>query len=228
MREVTVADVMTSSVVTVGPETGFREIADVLVNRQISAVPVTDDAGRVVGMVSEADLLAKLEYSDHPPHHPLVLRRARAHRAKADGDSAADVMTAPAVTIAADASVAQAARAMEASHVKRLPVVDADGHLLGIVSRRDLVRTYVRTDDQLRHGVLMVVDALWIDPDELTVECHEGVVYLSGRLDRRSSTQILAKVIRSTAGVVDVVSTLAYNFDDTDRAASAATHPIVA
>ncbi len=229
MREVTVADVMTHNVVTVGPETGFREIADLLVNRQISAVPVTDDAGVVLGMVSEADLLAKLEYSDRPSQHPLVLRRSRAHRAKAGGDTAVDVMTAPAVTTTPDTSVAGAARAMEAARVKRLPVIDAHRHLVGIVSRRDLVRTYVRTDDQLRHSVLVVIDALWIDPGPLTVDCHEGVVYLSGRLDRRSTTQILAKVVRSTAGVVDVVSTLRYDFDDTDRKrASTVTHPNIA
>jgi len=217
MREVTVADVMTRDVVTVGPDAGFRDIADLLVNRSISAVPVIDEASTVLGIVSEADLLAKLEYSDRVPNHPLVLRRARAQRAKAGGDTAADVMTAPAVTIAPDASVAQAARAMEAARVKRLPVVDADGHLIGIVSRRDLVRTYVRTDEQLRQEILTMMDALWIDRDPVTVECEGGVVRLSGQLDRRSTVQILTNVVRSTAGVVNLVSTLTYEFDDTER-----------
>lgn len=217
MRKVTVAGVMTRDVVTVGPDTGFREIADLLVSRGISAVPVTDDAGKVLGIVSEADLLAKLEYSDRPPRHQLVLRSSRAHRAKAGGDTAADVMTAPAVTVTPDAPVATAARTMEAARVKRLPVIDADGHLVGIVSRRDLVRTYVRTDDELHSSVLLVMNALWIEPDSITVQCREGVVHLSGRLDRRSDVQILADMVRSTIGVVDVVSTMTYAFDDTQR-----------
>lgn len=222
MREVTVADVMTHNVVTVRPEAGFREIADLLVNQWISAVPVTDEAGTVLGIVSEADLLAKLEYSDRVPSHPLVLRRARAHRAKAGGDTAADVMTAPAVTIAPDASVAQAARAMEAARVKRLPVVGVDGRLVGLVSRRDLVRTYVRTDEELRREILTMMDALWIDPDPITVECEGGVVRLAGRVDRRSTVQILTNVVRSTASVVNLVSTLTYDFDDTERQRSRA------
>jgi CBS-domain-containing membrane protein len=217
MRNVTVGDVMTREVITVETDAGFRQIADLLVNRGLSAVPVVDADGGVVGVVSEADLLPKLEYADRLPHHPLATRRTRTIRRKAGSDRAADLMTAPAVTIGPDASISRAARTLEAARIKRLPVVNDHGRLVGIVSRRDLVRTYVRTDTQLGVGVLEVLDALWIDPSTVTVKCAAGVVHLAGRVDRRSTAQIVATLVRSTAGVVDVIDELTFDYDDTDR-----------
>lgn len=217
MKRVTVGDVMTREVITVDPETAFRQIADLLVNRGLSAVPVLDARGAVLGVVSEADLLPKLEYADRQPNHPLATRRTRVTRRKAGSDRAADLMTAPAVTIGPDASVSMAARVLEAARIKRLPVVDDQNRLVGIVSRRDLVRTYVRTDSQLRTSVLEVIDALWIDPTAVTVECVTGVVRLAGQVDRRSTAQIVANVVRSTAGVVDIIDELSFGYDDTDR-----------
>lgn len=217
MHQVTVGDVMTREVITIDPQVGFREIADILVNHSVSAVPVVDANGIVIGVVSEADLLPKLEYTDRQPHHALALRRTRASRQKAASNRAADLMTAPAVTIGPEVSVSHAARALEAARVKRLPVVDEHGRLLGIVSRRDLVRTYVRTDGQLRTSVLEILDALWIDPNDVTVECTAGVVRLDGRMDRRSTAGIVASVVRATTGVVAVVDELTFDYDDTDR-----------
>lgn len=217
MRRITVGDVMTREVITVEEQTGFREVADLLVNRSISAVPVVDAEGRVVGLVSEADLLPKLEYTDRLPHHSLALRRTRATRRKADSNHAVDLMTAPAITIGPEVSVSRAARMLEAARVKRLPVVDEHGRLLGIVSRRDLVRTYVRTDAQLRTSVLEILDALWIDPTTVTIECTAGVVRLEGRVDRRSTAGIVATVVRSTPGVVDIIDELGFDYDDSDR-----------
>jgi CBS domain-containing protein len=217
MRRIAVGDVMTREVITVEEQTGFREIADLLVNRSISAVPVVDATGKVVGLVSEADLLPKLEYTDRLPHHPLALRRTRAAQHKADSNRAVDLMTAPAVTVSPDVSVSRAARMLEAARVKRLPVVDEHGRLLGIVSRRDLVRTYVRTDIQLRASVLEILDALWIDPTTVTVECIAGIVRLDGRVERRSTAGIVATVVRSTPGVVDIIDELSFDYDDSDR-----------
>jgi CBS domain-containing protein len=220
MKSVTVGDVMTREVVTVGADAGFRQIADLLVSRGLSAVPVVDVHGAVIGVVSEADLLAKLEYADRLPHHPLASRRTRAIQRKSAGDRAADLMTAPAVTIEPEVSVSRAARMLEAARVKRLPVVDKSGHLVGIVSRRDLVRTYVRTDAQLRHAVTEVLVALWIDPGDISVTCRSGIVRLDGRVDRRSTAQMVTDVVRATAGVVDLIDELSVDYDDTDRRVS--------
>jgi CBS domain-containing protein len=146
--------VITSEVVGVRADTGYKQIADLLVRYGISAVPIVDDRDVVLGVVSEADLLAKLNYPDRVATHPLVSRRRREAGRKATGDTAADLMTSPATTIQRDAPVARAARLMEAARVKRLPVVDDTGRLVGIVSRRDLVRLYARPDPAIRKSGL--------------------------------------------------------------------------
>src|SRR5947207_11121421 len=167
MKRWYVGDVMTRDVVSVGTTTGYKEIADLMVRHSISAVPVVDAQRHVLGVVSEADLLAKLEYADRVPRHPLAARRIRADRQKAAGDTAGELMTTPAVTVGPTETVTRAARLMDAARVKRLPVVDADGRLVGIVSRRDLVRLYTRPDPQVRTSVTEgVLRLLWIDPTE--------------------------------------------------------------
>lgn len=217
MHRLTVSDVMTRDVVTVTTDTGFRQIADLLVSRRVSAVPVLDPEGVVVGVVSEADLIPKLEYADRLPHHPLATRRTRVIRRKAGSERAVDLMTAPAISVGPQVSVSRAARTLEAARVKRLPVLDEHGRLVGIVSRRDLVRTYVRTDADLHASVRQMLDALWIDPATVTAECTAGVVQFTGHVDRRSTADMITNVIRSTAGVVDVVNDLSFDHDDTDR-----------
>ncbi len=220
MRRWCVGDVMTTEVVTVTADAGYKEIADLLVARSVSAVPVIDADRRVLGVVSEADLLAKLEYADHG--HPLgpVSRRDRAERRKAAGDSAAELMTTPAATIRSTATVSRAARIMEAAHVKRLPVVDDDGRLIGVVARRDLVRLYARPDEAIRECVLEVLHALWIDLSGLDVQVSDGVVTLAGRVDRRSTVSIAVRFTQAVPGVVDVSDRLGYEFDDGDLAGS--------
>ncbi|MBO4206712.1 CBS domain-containing protein [Micromonospora echinofusca] len=206
---------MTRDVVTVAPETGYHQIADLLVRHSISAVPVVDPEGRVLGLVSEADLLAKLEYSDREPYHPLAVRRLGAGRGRAAGENAAGLMSYPVVTISADASVTGAARLIDAAGVKRLPVVDERRHLLGIVSRRDLVRLYARGDEEILAAVLDVLTGLRVDPADLHVRVDDGVVSLAGRVDRRSTAAMAVGFVRSTPGVVDVIDELTYRYDDT-------------
>src|SRR2546421_8615941 len=135
-----VGDVMTREVVTAPLDMGYKELADLMVRHSVSAVPVVDEQRRVLGVVSEADLLAKLEYADRVPRHLLAARRMRGGRQKAAGDTAGALMTAPAVTIRATGSVTGAARLMEAARIKRLPLVDEQDRLGGIVARRALVR----------------------------------------------------------------------------------------
>jgi len=221
MKRWYVGDVMTREVIAVAADMGYKEIADLMVRHSVSAVPVVDADRRVLGVVSEADLLAKLEYADRVPRHVLTSRRMRNGRQKALGDRAVDLMTEPAVTIRETESVTAAARLMEAARIKRIPVVDEHGSLIGIVSRRDLVRLYTRPDHEVRQAVADgVLRSLWIDPELLRIRVRSGIVTLSGHLDRRSLAEIVVAFTRATPGVVDVVDELTYDFDDADLTSS--------
>jgi CBS domain-containing protein len=211
---------MTRRVATVQVGTPFKDIARLLADRRVSAVPVLDGAGELVGIVSEADLLPKEQYQEDttPARRRFGSRRERVLRAKALGDFAADVMTAPAITIGPDATVVEAARLMIERAVKRLPVVDSDGCLVGIVSRADLLWVFLRPDEEIaeeiRQEVFMRV--LLQDPT-FTVAVTDGIVTLSGKLDRRSSVEIADRLVRAVDGVVDVVNGLTYQVDDSER-----------
>jgi len=211
-----VKDVMTTTVRSVYAGTSVKHIAEQLDFAGISAMPVLDEEANVVGVVSETDLLHKITYQDATDEWPRLLRRHRTDRAKADGLLARDLMTAPAITIDADASVVEAAQLMEKHNVKRLPVVNDTGKLLGIVSRGDLVRLFVRSDAQIRDEVeTEVFGRILLHPAGVTAEVADGVVTLSGTLPRRSDAEIAVEFARRIDGVVKVVDTLAYVDDDT-------------
>jgi CBS domain-containing protein len=142
MSRWTVEDVMTIEVVSVRPDASFQVVADLLLSRGISAVPVVDADSRVLGVVSEADLLAKLEFVDGDDERPPD----PAARHKIAATVASELMSAPAVTIGDAASVVEAAKLLESAGVKRLPVVDDSGRLVGIVSRHDLLRVFRHSD----------------------------------------------------------------------------------
>jgi CBS-domain-containing membrane protein len=213
-----VRDVMTELVIVVRPDTGYKQMVDVLVDFAVSAVPVVDDDGCVLGVVSEADLLHKAEFADTDLHARLFDRRSRkAAKAKAAGDTASELMSSPAVTIKSAATIGEAARLMDSQRVKRLPVVDDTGLLVGIVSRRDLLRPYLQPDSGLERAVRDQVlrRTLWADPQAIEVAVSGGVVTLSGTADRRSTAQIAARLTRAVDGVVDVVDEMTWEFDDT-------------
>lgn len=231
MKRHTVSEVMTRDVVTVRDTSDYKDIVDVLVGRGISAVPVVGEGGAVVGVVSEADLLYKVEFTAVEPHRQLFERkRSRTARAKAGADSAADLMTAPAVVVSPKATTAEAARLMDEHQVKRLPVVDEDGWLVGIVSRSDLLWPYLRDDEGILQEVRdeVVLRTMWIDPNTLSIAVQRGVVTLGGELERRSSVPIVVGLVRSVAGVVDVVETFTYRHDDTHDRGYHPNLPIVA
>jgi CBS domain-containing protein len=202
-----VNDVMTREVVSVSPEAGYTEIVAKLVDHAVSALPVVDGAGRVVGVVSEADLLPRVEVTDG----------ARRPRRKAHAMRAEELMTAPALTIGPDAAVAEAARVLEASRVKRLPVVDGDDRLVGIVSRRDLLRMYTRHDDEIRADIVETVlrRELWIDPTTVDVRVGGGTVTLEGEVETRSLAGFAVRLASSVPGVVRVDNRLRWAQDDT-------------
>lgn len=217
MRRLTVRDVMTRDVITVGTDTSFKEIARRLDENNVSAVPVLDEEGRLVGVVSEADLLYKEGYRDRggKRRRATVVGRLRRALAKAAGGTARDVMTSPAVTIGPDATLAEAARYMATRGVKRLPVV-AGGHLIGIVSRADLVSAFLRTDVAIAEEIeqLLASHVLLTEDGSINVQVRDGVVTLTGELGRRSSVEIAERLTREVDSVVDVQTELAYRWDD--------------
>lgn len=215
MGRARVRDVMTSEVVSVGEGVTFQQIVALLSEYRISAVPVVDDRRRVLGVVSEADLTHQMiqDAGQHAPHRGCQPRAASWSQ---EGMVAAELMTSPAVIIEAEASLAAAARLMEQRAVKRLPVLDRDGVLIGIVSRRDLLRVHLRSDEEIRRAVEKQVLWEWFQVTEPYVRAsvRDGVVTLIGELPRRRQTALAAHLTRSVDGVVDVVNRLTYRADD--------------
>ena len=208
---------MTARPVVTAETTGFKELARLLAQHRISALPVVDDAGRLVGVVSEADLLLKETFGLGDNHHLVESSRARREHAKAGALLARDLMTSPAVTIRPGAPIVEAARVMHDKAVKRLPVVDEDGRVVGIVTRSDLLQVFLRPDAQIREDITegLIVRTLWMDPNSIEVTVTDGVVELAGRVDRKSDIPILRNMIGGLDGVVGVVERLCYRYDDT-------------
>lgn len=217
MKRRSVHDVMTTPALSVPESAGYHEIIDTMMRHGISAVPVVDADGRVVGVISEADLLHKIEFAGTAPANRLLeRRRVRVGRAKAEAVLACDLMTSPAVVVRPTASIGAAAALMGQRHLKRLPVVDNDGYLVGIVSRCDLLRLYARPDDEVLSEIREqpLFRTLWTQPNAVSVEVRQGMVSLSGTVDRRSSVALLELLVRTVPGVVDVANHLTYHFDD--------------
>ncbi len=211
-----VRNVMTQEVVTVSEQAPFGEMVRLMAVHKISALPVVDADGRVVGIVSEADLLRKEEYQDDERESWLERRRRRVARAKAAGRTAADVMSTPVVTIDPDAAVPVASKMLARHSIKRLPVVDGQGRLVGIVSRADLLGLFLRDDEAIRREILeeVLLHGLWIDPHTVTVTVKDGIVALTGQLERKSLVPMAMQLTRRVPGVVDVVSQLSFEWDD--------------
>jgi CBS domain-containing protein len=216
----TVRDVMTRSVVSVPLIAPLKEVAQALVDNQISGVPVVDVDGTVLGVVSEADLLVKEQGADAIRHRPLARllgesRESRAQLVKLEAITAAEAMTSPAVTITPGRPIHEAAAIMTARRVNRLPVVD-DGQLVGIVSRADLVRAYVRSDEELAATIRqdVILRILWLDPALFTVVVKDGVASISGRVERRSTAEMIEHSVRMVPGIVDVHASVSWSMDD--------------
>ena len=216
----TVGDVMTRTVVTVRSWTPLKEVAQLLIERRISGVPVVDDAGLLLGVVSEGDFLMKEQGAGAVWHRPLARifgesRASQSKLAKIGALTAGEAMTAPALTITSGRHISEAAAIMTARRINRLPVVDG-GHLVGIVTRADLVRAYVRSDEELaatiRDDVLLRI--LWLDPAQFTVAVHDGVASVSGRVERRSTAEMVERAVNMVPGIVDVEADLSWAVDD--------------
>lgn len=201
-----VRDVMTTPVAAVSRRAPFKEIVAAMEQWRISALPVVDNDRRVVGMVSEADLLQKEAYRGHVPSRREQLLNLDAIE-KAGGTVAADVMTAPAICVSPEAPLAEAARTMVRHRVKRLPVVDPDGRVIGLVSRGDLLGVFLVADAQLATEVRReLAEGLppGTDPRGITVSVTHGVVSLEGETEDAGIVPVAARLARAVEGVVDV------------------------
>ncbi|RSN60936.1 hypothetical protein DMH01_16940 [Amycolatopsis sp. WAC 04182] len=208
----TVSEVMTIDPFAVAPDAGYKQVAALMARRRISAVPVVDDSGAPIGVVSEADLLAR--FRDPRPvlfagHH------AKDESRKAKALLAKDLMTAPVVTIEAGASLAAAAIRLARKNVRRLFVVE-DAKLVGVVSRRDLLSTFRRPDEDIRGEIErdILAGTLRVAPGQASVTVADGVVTLLGRLDNRGAVERAGTLAGEVPGVVDVRNRLDFVWDD--------------
>jgi CBS domain-containing protein len=207
----TVRDVMTGSVVALRRDASYKQIVSVLRRYRVSACPVLDDADRVIGVVSEADLL----YKETDPDFPAGLIRLEwrlGAASKATAVIAGQLMTAPAVTIGPDASVVEAARLMQGRRIKRLPVVNRAGRLVGIVSRTDVLSVFERPDADIWDEVTKVIIGaeFALDPDGFEVTVRSGIVTVTGMMDQRETALRLLARVRHAEGVVSVRDRLSY------------------
>jgi CBS domain-containing protein len=222
MRHDKIGSVMTTDVVRAEYGTPFKEVARLLAAHRISGLPVVDDDDKVIGVLSETDLMMHQATTPDPyaPKHRTGLAAltpaARRQSAKGTARTAGRLMTEPPVTVHAEDPIVQAARTMAQRHVERLPVVDEDDRLVGIVTRRDLLQVFLRPDVEIRKTVVdeVLVNALWLSPRSVEVSVTEGVVTLIGQMERKSEKEIALSMTRRIDGVVDVVDQLTYRLDD--------------
>ena len=210
----TVKDVMTTHVISVTKGASFRTMAAALREHRVSAFPVVDEAGKVIGVVSEADMLAKQALDSEPQGMPGMiagLLRRREHE-KARGTTAGDLMTSPPVTVAPDDTLERAARLMYTRKVKRLPVVDEGGHLVGIIGRADLLTVFDRSDEDIRREILdqVIRHDLHTDPAVFTIEVKNGIVTLEGAAETKDFGHEIVRRVRHVQGVVAARDRLTY------------------
>jgi len=218
----TVRDVMTRTVRSVRPDTPIKDVARELIEHRISGLPVVDDSGTVVGVISEGDLLAKEHRPGTVRHRPLARlfgesAETRGLLAKAEAHTAGEAMTSPAITIEASQPIDAAATLMIDRKINRLPVTEG-GKLVGIVTRSDVVGTFARSDealgDAIRNQVLL--QALWLDPSEFEVNVTDGAAAIKGQVERRSTATILEHMVRMVPGIVSVTIDVRWTLDDRD------------
>jgi len=222
MKHNKVGSVMTTEVVRAEYGTPFKEVARLLGEHRISGLPVVDEDEKVIGVISETDLMVRQAETPDPyepkKHHRLaaLTHEGKTRAAKTRARTAGQLMTEPPITVHADNSIVEAARSMAQHRVERLPVLDEENRLVGIVTRRDLLQVFLRPDAEIREEIVedVLVRAMWLSPRSIDVQVVEGVVTLSGHMERKSETEIAVSMTRQTDGVVAVVDQLTHRLDD--------------
>jgi CBS domain-containing protein len=214
-----VGQLMTADPVKVRMSTPFKEMVRLMREHGISGLPVVDEVGTLVGVVSEGDLILK-ETREQEAVGPLFeSRRHRVHRLKAAGAVAADLMTSPVLSIGPLAASGEAARLMTDRGVKRLPVVDGGGRLVGVISRSDLLDVFLRDDGEIRQEIVerAVMPELRAEHPDVRVDVRDGVVTLAGTVKTRSTARSVADAAERVEGVVRVIDLLEWKVDDLAR-----------
>ncbi|QKV90623.1 CBS domain-containing protein [Streptomyces sp. NA02950] len=227
MKHSKIGNLMVADVVSVIPQTPFKEVAKLLAVHRISGLPVVDTDDKVLGVISESDLI--LRQAGVPPESEPARRRSLAWRSPPAGDdaersagtmaqamSAQELMSEPAITVHANDTFAVAARIMAEHRVERLPVVDGEGRLVGIVTRRDLLQVFLRADSDIRREIVdeILDQTLWLSPGAVQVHVIDGVVTLEGQLERFSDIQVAVRLAQQVDGVISVRDKLTYRYDD--------------
>jgi len=198
-----VVDLMTTDVIRVSPSTRIKEAARLMFRHRVSGLPVVDADGRLAGIITEADFL-RMEVARDEAEDPAPV------------ETVGEVMSTGVVTIAPDAEITDAAKTMVIQDVKRLPVVDEDNKMLGIISRLDVVAVFTRPDevieDEIREDLLRRV--LFVDPDDVVVDVDGGVVTFRGEIGTKNESRILEELSRRLDGVMRVDNQLVWRIDD--------------
>ena len=212
-----VRDIMTTDPVKVTGDTRLKEAARLMVRHRVSGLPVVDGAGKLIGIVSEGDFIRQEAGRDRPNGVSLLdAVFGEGELQPVGAETVAEVMTRSVVTITPEATIGEAARVMGRRNVKRLPVVDLEGELVGIVSLADVVGAFTKPDDVIEDEVRedVIRRLLFLDPDLVEVSVNDGVVTLTGELENRTEVQLLEELSRRIAGVTRVESHLRYKVDD--------------
>ncbi|MEU1911345.1 CBS domain-containing protein [Streptomyces massasporeus] len=222
MQHRTIGDLMTRGVVRVRPDTPFKEVVGLLADHDVTALPVVDDLDQPLGVVSEADLLRTVVARPDPSGLPPSAGQPGGSVTEGKGNTAGELMTAPAVCARPEWTVVEAARLMDGEGVKRLPVTDEVGTLIGIVSRGDLLRVFLRRDEALRDEITrdVLTRTLGLAPTDVAVDVHEGRVSLKGRVETARLIPVIERLCRGVDGGVSVDTDLSHRVDDPSEARS--------
>ncbi|MEU0835473.1 CBS domain-containing protein [Streptomyces sp. NPDC005969] len=228
MKHSKIGSLMVNDVVSVIPQTPFKEVAKLFAVHRISGLPVVDTDDKVLGVISESDLVLR-QAGVSPESESLRSARPAWRSPPGGGDrtestadteaqalSARELMSHPAITVQTHDTIAVAARIMAQHRVERLPVVDAEGRLVGIVTRRDLLQVFLRPDPDIRREIVdeILAQTLWLSPGAVQVHVIDGVVTLEGQLERFSDSQVAVRLAQQVDGVVSVIDKLTYRYDD--------------
>jgi len=211
-----VRDLMTTNILTVGPEASLKEAARRMLEGEISGLPVINDDGDLVGIITEADFMATEADRRVTRRAGLLRLFVRDAEIPSHERLVGDVMTADVKVIGPESDHAEAARLMEKEGIKRIPVV-ADGQLIGLIARADMLKAYVRSDQEIIDEIQghVMKDILWIDSRRVEIECVDGNVIVSGHLETKSDASLLIELTRRLDGVTSVSDHLTWEVDNT-------------